>query len=108
MGNNRTNYKSETVIRNGAISLSLGIVSLILALSVILYWVVGPWLRLLLAPPPLALIGLFFGARGLKSTGTGKHLAVAGVIMSLLALASSLILLFTGGWYYISTSYRFW
>jgi hypothetical protein len=108
MRNNRTSHQSDTGLRDGAISLALGIVSMILSLSVILYWAVGPWLRMLLAPPPLSIIGLFFGVIGLKSTGKGKYLAVVGIVTSLFALFSSLILLFTGGWYYISTDYRFW
>ncbi len=106
MCSNRTSQKSKAGLRNGAISLTLGVVSMILVLSGL--FLDGSWLRIILASPPLAIVGLLFGAIGLKSTGKGKCLAVAGIVVCSLALVASLILLFTGGWYYISTDYRFW
>ncbi|MCJ7769770.1 MAG: hypothetical protein MUO92_04805 [Dehalococcoidales bacterium] len=63
----------------------------------------GAWIPLLLASPLLAIVGLFFGATVLKSTGKRKYLAVAGIVMCSLALVASLYLLFAGGLYYIFT-----
>jgi len=102
MRNDRTSQKSEAGLRNSAISLAFGTVSLIFAIC----WIgsIGPWIRILLASPLFALVGLFFGAIGLKSTGKGKYLAVAGIVVCSLALVASFYLLFTGGLYYILTS----
>ena len=93
MNSNQNNKKSETGLRDGAISLALGIISMILALAC------GAWIPMLLASPLLALVGLFFGAMGLKSTGKRKYLAAAGIVMCSLALVVSLYLLFAGGLY---------
>ncbi len=102
MRTTKAKQKDVGGLRNSAISLAFGTVSLIFAIC----WIgsIGPWIRILLASPLFALVGLFFGAIGLKSTGKGKYLAVAVIVVCSLALVASLILLFTGGLYYILTS----
>lgn len=78
--------------RYSVISQTLGIISLILALSCPL------WLPMLYVSLPLALVGLFFGALGLRSKVKRKRLAVTGIMVCSLALAGCLYLC-AGGYY---------
>jgi hypothetical protein len=78
-------------------SLPLGVISIILASTC------GIWIPMLLISTLLAPVGLFFGARGLKSKGKWRYLAVAGIVVCFLALVASFYLLFAGGLYYIFT-----
>jgi hypothetical protein len=73
MCSNRTSQKSKAGLRNGAISLTLGIVSIIFAISIISRTI---WGLLFVAAAPVALIGLFFGGIGLNSRG--RQYVVAG------------------------------
>lgn len=86
MANNRSNQKSEAGLRNSAISLTLGISSIIFA--IILPRLI--WMLLLVAAAPVALIGLFFGGIGLNSTGKWRPLAVIAVVVCFLALVVSI------------------
>jgi hypothetical protein len=96
--NNDSNAeKLKLGLTKGIISLAFGIVSAIVTITC------GIWIPMLLAAPPLALVGLIFGAIGSSSIGKGKYLAVAGIVICSLALVASLYLLFTGGFYYIFT-----
>jgi len=72
--------------------LILGIIGIILIL------VYEIWTRMLLATPPLAILGLYFGVIALNSTG--KYLAVIGMAVCLLALAASVYMLWAGGLLY--------
>lgn len=77
--------KEVAGLRNGSISLVLGIISIIFAIS----W--ATILKLLLvAAAPVALIGLFFGGIGLNSTGKWRPLAVIAVVVCFLALVVSI------------------
>lgn len=76
----------EAGLRNSVTSLALGITSMILALGCPL------WIPMLFASLPIALVGLFFGALGLKSKVKRRNLAVAGIVVCSLALAGSLYL----------------
>jgi len=85
----RTGQNFEAGLIKGAICLILGIISIILILTYEM------WIRMLLATPPLTILGLYFGAMALNSIG--KYLAVIGMVVCLLALAASVHLLLAGG-----------
>jgi len=87
MANNRSNHKSEMGLRNGAISLTSGIVSM---LFVILGGLIGG--RLIVAAAPMALIGLFFGGIGLNSTSKWRALSVTAVVVCFFALVINIFI----------------
>lgn len=89
MSSNNTNQKSEAGLRNGAISLASGIMSIILILTR------GIFVSCLLTAPLFAIPGLFFGTAGLKSTGKGKYFTITGIALCLLAWVVSLYILLT-------------
>ena len=85
----RTGHNVEPGLLEGAISLILGIIGIILIL------VYEIWVRMLLVTPLLTIIGLYFGATALNSIG--KYLALLGMVVCLLALGASMYMLWSGG-----------
>lgn len=95
------NHKFEAGLTRGVLSFTLGSISVILLLEPLILeralpqslwpWFdrLWPWLMGL-----LPLLGLFFGAIGLKSRG--KYLAIIGMTVCLVILASVSFLLWLG------------
>ena len=84
MPNYRASQNFEAGVKRGAISLTLGIISVILILACL------EWTVTLLAISPLAIAGFYFGAVGLNSRG--KQLAVAGIVLCSYTLFISLLI----------------
>jgi hypothetical protein len=92
MSNSEAKQKDVAGLRNGAICLALGIVSILCVVFSGLLWDL-----LIVAAAPVALIGLFFGGIGLNSKGKWRALAISGVIVCFLVLIFA-ILARLGSW----------
>jgi len=84
MPNYRASQSFEAGFKRGAISLTLGIINMILILACL------AWTVTLVAVSPVAIVGLIFGAIGLNSRG--KYLAVTGIVLCSYALFVSLLI----------------
>jgi hypothetical protein len=98
MANNRSNPKSEMGLRNVAISLILGIISIVLPFILIGYgvnYVPGRvFLLVMFVAGICAIFGLNFGIKGLKSIR--RKLAIVGIAVCVISLLFWMYLLL--GW----------